>query len=96
MGLVVKNAILIVDFTNQLKSTGHVLLKSSWLKQYKNIMANINDHIGNGIRYAPYCTGRTASEWKNGLAWVIFWGIGFFVDADRVPGSHGLLCRRQG
>lgn len=76
MGLVVKNAILIVDFTNQLKTQGmhykDALIEAGKGRMRPILMTSISMIVG----MLPIAmTQGTASEWKNGLAWVIIGGV---------------------
>ncbi len=76
MGLVVKNAILIVDFTNQLKEKGmhykEALIVAGKGRMRPILMTSISMIVG--MLPIALATG-TASEWKNGLAWVIIGGV---------------------
>jgi len=76
MGLVVKNAILIVDFTNQLKAQGkhykEALLIAGKERMRPILMTTLSMVIG--MLPIALATG-TASEWKNGLAWIIIGGL---------------------
>ena len=76
MGLVVKNAILIVDFTNQLKAQGmhykEALVEAGKGRMRPILMTSISMIVG--MLPIALATG-TASEWKNGLAWVIIGGV---------------------
>lgn len=76
MGLVAKNAILIVDFTNQLKSQGKhfkdALIIAGKGRMRPILMTTLSMVIG----MLPIALAKgTASEWKNGLAWVIIGGL---------------------
>lgn len=76
MGLVVKNAILIVDFTNQLKAQGmyykEALIEAGKGRMRPILMTSISMIVG----MLPIAMAQgTASEWKNGLAWVIIGGV---------------------
>jgi HAE1 family hydrophobic/amphiphilic exporter-1 len=76
MGLVVKNAILIVDFTNQLKAQGmyykEALVEAGKGRMRPILMTSISMIVG----MLPIALAQgTASEWKNGLAWVIIGGV---------------------
>ena len=76
MGLVTKNAILIVDFTNQLKAEGmyfkEALLMAGKERMRPILMTTLSMIIG----MLPIALAKgTASEWKNGLAWVIIGGL---------------------
>ena len=76
MGLVVKNAILIVDFTNQLKAAGedfkNALIIAGKGRLRPILMTTLSMVIG--MLPIALATG-TAAEWKNGLAWVIIGGL---------------------
>ena len=76
MGLVVKNAILIVDFTNHLKAEGmhyeEALVKAGKERMRPILMTTLAMVIG--MLPIALASG-TASEWKNGLAWVIIGGL---------------------
>jgi HAE1 family hydrophobic/amphiphilic exporter-1 len=76
MGLVVKNAILIVDFTNQLKAQGmhfkEALMVAGKGRMRPILMTTLSMIIG--MLPIAMASG-TASEWKNGLAWVIIGGL---------------------
>lgn len=76
MGLVVKNAILIVDFTNHLKAEGmhykDALIKAGKERMRPILMTTLAMVFG----MLPIALAKgTASEWKNGLAWVIIGGL---------------------
>lgn len=76
MGLVAKNAILIVDFANQLKAEGmhfkEALIHSGKGRLRPILMTTLSMVIG--MLPIALASG-TASEWKNGLAWVIIGGL---------------------
>ncbi|HQW11553.1 MAG TPA: efflux RND transporter permease subunit [Saprospiraceae bacterium] len=76
MGLVVKNAILIVDFTNQLKEDGkhfkEALIIAGKGRMRPILMTTLSMVVG--MLPIALATG-TAAEWKNGLAWVIIGGL---------------------
>lgn len=76
MGLVVKNAILIVDFTNQLKAEGkhfkEALIIAGKGRMRPILMTTLSMVVG--MLPIAIATG-TAAEWKNGLAWVIIGGL---------------------
>ena len=76
MGLVTKNAILIVDFTNQLKAEGkhykEALLTAGKERMRPILMTTLSMAIG--MLPIALASG-TAAEWKNGLAWVIIGGL---------------------
>lgn len=76
MGLVTKNAILIVDFTNQLKAGGmhfkEALVVAGKGRMRPILMTTLSMVFG--MLPIALATG-TAAEWKNGLAWVIIGGL---------------------
>ena len=76
VGLVIKNAILIVDFVNHLKAQG----KSSYEALLEGTMARFRPilmtTIAMVIAMTPIAIASGAgSEWKNGLAWVLIGGL---------------------
>lgn len=76
LGLVSKNAILIVDFANQRKehgdSTWTALISAGSTRLRPILMTTLAMVIG----MLPIALSSTAgSEWKNGLAWVIIGGL---------------------
>lgn len=76
VGLVVKNAILIVDFINQLKAEGvdrkYAVVKGT-LERFRPILMTT---IAMVIAMIPIAVATGAgSEWKNGLAWVLIGGL---------------------
>jgi hydrophobe/amphiphile efflux-1 (HAE1) family protein len=76
IGLVGKNAILVVDFTNNLKSQGmalkEALIEATRLRFRPILMTNITMVIG--LLPIALATG-AGSEWKNGLAWALIGGL---------------------
>jgi HAE1 family hydrophobic/amphiphilic exporter-1 len=76
MGLVVKNAILIVDFTNQLKEKGMYYKEALVLAGKERMRPILMTSIAMIVGMLPIALASgTASEWKNGLAWVIIGGV---------------------
>ncbi|MCC6701946.1 MAG: efflux RND transporter permease subunit [Fluviicola sp.] len=76
LGLVAKNAILIVDFTNHLKSEGKstysALLEAVRERMRPILMTTIAMVIG----MIPIATATgSGAEWKNGLAWILIGGL---------------------
>lgn len=76
LGLVAKNAILIVDFTNHLKEQGmktqEALLESVRTRMRPILMTTIAMVIG----MIPIAIAKgSGAEWKNGLAWVLIGGL---------------------
>ncbi|HEY8388926.1 MAG TPA: efflux RND transporter permease subunit, partial [Parasegetibacter sp.] len=76
IGLVAKNAILLVDFTNQRKAEGagtyEALIEANRARLRPILMTTIAMVIG----MLPIALASGAgAEWKNGLAWVIIGGL---------------------
>ena len=76
VGLVVKNAILIVDFVNQLKAEGmpsrEAIVKGT-MARFRPILMTT---IAMVIAMIPIAIAQGAgSEWKNSLAWVLIGGL---------------------
>lgn len=76
LGLVAKNAILIVDFTNHLKeegrSTYNALLEAVKERMRPILMTTIAMVVG----MIPIATATgSGAEWKNGLAWILIGGL---------------------
>jgi HAE1 family hydrophobic/amphiphilic exporter-1 len=76
VGLVAKNAILVVDFTNHLKKNGYrtvrALLMATRIRLRPVLMTTFSMIIG--LMPIALATG-AASEWKNGIAWVLIGGL---------------------
>lgn len=76
MGLVAKNAILLVDFTNQLKAAG-MEMKAALIKaveiRFRPILMTTLAMVF-GMLPIALASGAGA-EWKNGLAWAIIGGL---------------------
>ena len=76
IGLVAKNAILIVDFTNQLKAEGMAvmpaLLEAGKTRLRPILMTTLSMIFG----MMPIALAKGAgAEWKNGLAWALIGGL---------------------
>lgn len=76
LGLVAKNGILIVDFTNQLKAQGHstleALLEAGKIRLRPILMTTLALVFG----MIPIAMAEGAgAEWKNGLGWVLIGGL---------------------
>lgn len=88
VGLVAKNAILVVDFTNQLKKQGkktkEALLEATKIRLRPVLMTTIAMIIG--LLPIALASG-AASEWKNGIAWVLIGGLtsSMFLTLIMVP-----------
>ncbi|HEX2922290.1 MAG TPA: efflux RND transporter permease subunit [Bacteroidales bacterium] len=76
MGLVAKNAILVVDFTNQLRKEGlsvtEALIKATGIRLRPILMTTFSMVIA--MLPIAMATG-PGSVWKNGLAWVLVGGL---------------------
>jgi hydrophobic/amphiphilic exporter-1 (mainly G- bacteria), HAE1 family len=76
IGLVGKNAILLVDFTNQLKAKGHntvhALITSGKVRLRPILMTTLS--MIAGMLPIALATG-AGSEWKNGMAWALVGGL---------------------
>ena len=76
MGLVVKNAILIVDFTNQLKAEGKFFKEALIIAGKGRMRPILMTTLSMIVGMLPIAMAKgTAAEWKNGLAWVIIGGL---------------------
>jgi HAE1 family hydrophobic/amphiphilic exporter-1 len=76
MGLVTKNAILIVDFTNQLKEQGVHYKEALIIAGKERMRPILMTTLAMAIGMLPIALASgTAAEWKNGLAWVIIGGL---------------------
>src|SRR5690606_14148452 len=96
MGLVAKNAILLVDFTNQLKEAG-VEVKKALEKAVKiRFRPILMTTLAMVIGMLPIAlAGGAGAEWKNGLAWVIIGGLlsSMFLTLVVVPVIYYLFDR---
>lgn len=96
LGLVAKNAILIVDFANHLKSEGmstyNALLESVRERMRPILMTTIAMVIG--MLPIALATGSGAA-WKNGLAWVLIGGLtsSMFLTIIVVPMMYYIVDR---
>jgi len=76
IGLVVKNAILIVDFVNQLKEKGMPLRQAILTDGEERLRPILMTTIAMVIGMIPIATASGAgAEWKNSLAWVLIGGL---------------------
>jgi HAE1 family hydrophobic/amphiphilic exporter-1 len=98
LGLVAKNAILIVDFTNHLKeqgrSTYNALLEAVRERMRPILMTTIAMVIG----MIPIATATgSGAEWKNGLAWILIGGLtsSMFLTIIVVPLIYYVVDRIQ-
>ena len=98
LGLVAKNAILIVDFANHLKDKGkntyEALLEAVRERMRPILMTTIAMVIG----MIPIATASgSGAEWKNGLAWVLIGGLtsSMFLTIIIVPMMYYIVDRLQ-
>ena len=96
MGLVAKNAILLVDFANQAKEKG-MELKAALLEANRQrfrpiIMTTVSMVIG--LLPIALASGAGA-EWKNGMAWVMIGGLmsSMFLTLIVIPIVYYLMDR---
>lgn len=96
IGLVGKNAILVVDFANQLRDQGvglrESLLQATKLRFRPVLMTNIAMVIG--LLPIAFAQG-SGSDWKNGLAWAIIGGLNssMFLSLIVVPVVYWMFDR---
>ncbi len=76
IGLVAKNAIILVDFTNQMKREGKKTIDALILANQARLRPILMTTIAMVIGMLPIALASGAgAEWKNGLAWVIIGGL---------------------
>jgi len=76
IGLVAKNAIILVDFTNQMKAEGNSTRKALIYANHARLRPILMTTIAMVIGMMPIALASSAgAEWKNGLAWVIIGGL---------------------
>lgn len=96
IGLVAKNAILVVDFTNDLKRAGKntkdALMEATRIRLRPILMTTLSMVIG--MMPIALATG-AGSEWKNGLAWSLIGGLtsSMFLTLIVVPIIYYLFDR---
>ncbi|WP_443936594.1 efflux RND transporter permease subunit [Pedobacter sp. MW01-1-1] len=96
MGLVAKNAIILVDFTNQLKAEGKSTNEALVLANHARLRPILMTTIAMVIGMLPIALASGAgAEWKNGLAWVIIGGLtsSLFLTLIVVPVVYQLFDR---
>ncbi|WP_432710595.1 efflux RND transporter permease subunit [Pedobacter sp.] len=76
IGLVAKNAIILVDFTNQMKAEGRGTREALILANHARLRPILMTTLAMVIGMLPIALASGAgAEWKNGLAWVIVGGL---------------------
>lgn len=96
IGLVVKNAILIVDFANQQKAEGVPFRKAILIAGEERLRPILMTTIAMVIGMVPIATATGAgAEWKNSLAWVLIGGLtsSMLLTIYLVPMAYYLVDR---
>lgn len=96
IGLVVKNAILIVDFANQQKAMGVPFRKAILIAGEERLRPILMTTIAMVIGMVPIATATGAgAEWKNSLAWVLIGGLtsSMLLTIYLVPMAYYLVDR---
>src|SRR5690606_26803339 len=76
IGLVAKNAIILVDFTNQMKAEGQTTRQALINANHARLRPILMTTIAMVIGMLPIALASGAgAEWKDGLAWVIIGGL---------------------
>jgi HAE1 family hydrophobic/amphiphilic exporter-1 len=76
IGLVAKNAILLVDYTNQLKEQGYPVLEALVESGRTRLRPILMTTIAMVIGMLPLALASGAgAEWKNGMAWALIGGL---------------------
>jgi HAE1 family hydrophobic/amphiphilic exporter-1 len=98
LGLVAKNAILIVDFTNHLKAQGKTTYTSLLEAVRERMRPILMTTIAMVVGMIPIATATgSGAEWKNGLAWVLIGGLtsSMFLTIIVVPILYFLVDRAR-
>ncbi|MGC4235580.1 MAG: efflux RND transporter permease subunit [Niabella sp.] len=96
IGLVAKNAIMLVDFTNQRKAAGETTFNALVQANHARLRPILMTTIAMVIGMLPIAMASGAgSEWKNGLAWVIIGGLvsSLFLTLVVVPVMYAIFDR---
>ncbi len=96
IGLVAKNAIILVDFTNQMKAEGKSTYEALILANNARLRPILMTTIAMVIGMLPIALAQGAgAEWKNGLAWVIIGGLlsSLFLTLIIVPVIYQIFDR---
>ena len=76
IGLVAKNAILIVDFANQKKAEGHNTVDALLIAGQARLRPILMTTLAMVFGMMPIALAHGAgAEWKSGLAWVLIGGL---------------------
>jgi hydrophobic/amphiphilic exporter-1 (mainly G- bacteria), HAE1 family len=98
VGLVGKNAILLVDFTNQMRAEGHstsdALILAGKVRMRPILMTTFSMIFG--MLPIALATG-AGSEWKNGMAWALIGGLtsSLFLTLIVVPVVYQLFDKMR-
>ena len=96
IGLVTKNAILLVDFTNQAKEKGTELKVALIEATHQRFRPILMTAVSMVIGLLPIALASGAgAEWKNGLAWVMIGGLisSMFLTLIIIPAVYYLMDR---
>jgi len=75
-GLVAKNAILVIDFANELLADGKKLIDAVTEAVQLRFRAILMTNISMVIGLIPLAISKGAgAEWKNGIGWVLIGGL---------------------
>ncbi|MGN7785940.1 efflux RND transporter permease subunit [Niabella sp. 22666] len=94
IGLVAKNAIILVDFTNQRKAEGETTYNALIQANHARLRPILMTTIAMVIGMLPIALASGAgAEWKNGLAWVIIGGLlsSLFLTLIVVPVMYSIF-----
>ena len=94
IGLVAKNAIILVDFTNQRKKEGESTFNALIQANHARLRPILMTTIAMVIGMLPIALASGAgAEWKNGLAWVIIGGLisSLFLTLIVVPVMYAIF-----
>ncbi len=94
IGLVAKNAIILVDFTNQRKAAGASTFQALIDANHARLRPILMTTIAMVIGMLPIAIASGAgAEWKNGLAWVIIGGLlsSLFLTLVIVPVMYSIF-----
>lgn len=96
IGLVCKNAIMIVDFTNQRRAAGESVRNALLQANHARLRPILMTTIAMVFGMLPIAIASGAgAEWKNGLAWVIIGGLvsSLFLTLVIVPVVYDIMER---
>lgn len=96
MGLVAKNAILLVDFTNQMKAEGHNYKEALVISGRTRLRPILMTTIAMVAGMLPIALAKGAgAEWKNALAWALVGGLtsSMILTLVVIPAIYALVDR---